>query len=119
MAKQRHIGFVIFGACSVLAFKSAMFEPQPLRSAATEERWSTRDREEGDTLGLIHASRYYIYGLGILGLLIVVEDYASERLRKKKLPHMTLQPLAAPTPGSSASDDVSAQPSTTTPPRGS
>ncbi len=119
MAKQRHIGFVIFGACSVLSIKLAMFEPQPLKSAATEERWSTRDREEGDPLGLIHASRYYIYGLGILGLLIVVEDYVSERLRKKKPPHMKLQQSTAPTSGSSACEEVSAQPPATPPPRGS
>jgi hypothetical protein len=42
------------------------------------------NRDEGDPLGLIHAARYYIYGLGVLGLLMVVEDYVSEKSRKKK-----------------------------------
>ena len=109
MAKQRHIGFVIFGICSALSARIAMFEPKPHSSTATEERWGTRDREEGDALGLIHASRYYIYGLGILGLLIVVEDYVSERSRKKKGPNMTLQPTAAPNSAFSTTDKVSAR----------
>ena len=66
MSKQRNIGYIIFGICSVLAARVAVFEPEP------GAQW--------DPLGIIHAVRYYIYGIGILGLLIVVEDVINEKL---------------------------------------
>jgi hypothetical protein len=85
MVKRRHIGFVIFGLCSALSARIALLEPKPPQPPTpAEERWGTANREEGDPLGLIHAVRYYVYGLGVLGLLMVVEDYISEKSRKKK-----------------------------------
>jgi hypothetical protein len=85
MVKRRHIGFVIFGLCSVLSARIALFEPKPPRAPTpAEERWGTTHGDEGDPLHLIHAVRYYVYGLGVLGLLIVVEDVVSEILRKRK-----------------------------------
>jgi hypothetical protein len=76
---------VIFGLCSALSARIALFEPKPPQvPTPAEERWGTANRDEGDPLGLIHAVRYYIYGLGVLGLLIVVEDIVSEKLRGKK-----------------------------------
>ena|SRR5215471_19293 len=88
MAKQRHIGFVIFGACCSLSARIAIWEPQPAPQNLTpaEERWGTHQADNSDQLGLIHGLRYYIYGLGVVGLLMVVEDYFSERSQKKKRP---------------------------------
>ena len=86
MAKQRHIGFTIFAICSALSAKIAIFEPQPHEPTPAEERWGTRQTDGSDSLGIIHGVRYYIYGLGVVGLLMVVEDYVSEQLPKKKEP---------------------------------
>jgi hypothetical protein len=87
MVKRRHIGFVIFGLCSALSARIALFEPKPPQlPTPAEERWGTANRDEGDPLRLIHGFRYYIYGVGVLGLLIVVEDFVSEKSRKKKQP---------------------------------
>jgi hypothetical protein len=85
MAKRRHIGFVIFALCSALSARIALFEPKPLQvPTPAEERWGTANRDEGDPLHLIHAVRYYVYALGVVGLLMVVEDIVSERSRKRK-----------------------------------
>lgn len=85
MVKRRHIGFMIFCLCSALSARVALFEPRPPQiPTPAEERWGTARADEGDPLHLIHAVRYYIYGLGVLGLLIVVEDFISEKSRKKK-----------------------------------
>jgi len=85
MAKRRHIGFVIFALCSALSARIALFEPKPPQvPTPAEERWGTANRDEGDPLHFIRAVRYYVYGLGVVGLLMVVEDIVSERLRKRK-----------------------------------
>ena len=84
MVKQRHIGFTIFAICSTLSAKIAIFEAQPHELTTAEERWGIRQTDNSDSLRLIRGARYYIYGLGVLGLLMVVEDYVSERSRKKK-----------------------------------
>jgi hypothetical protein len=86
MAKQRHIGFVIFGACCALSARIAIFEPKPTPENLTpaEERWGTHQADNSDPLGLIHGLRFYIYGLGVLGLLMVVEDYYGEKSQKRK-----------------------------------
>ena len=86
MAKQRHIGFAIFGICCVLSARIAIFEPKPHELTPGEERWGTRQTDDSDPLGLIHGLRYYIYGVGVVGLLMVVEDYFSDRSRKKMEP---------------------------------
>ncbi len=84
MPKQRHIGFVIFGVCSALSARIAMFEPRPHVPTASEERWGAKGVDTSDSLGLIHSVRYYIYGLGVVGPLIVAEDYVAEHLRRRK-----------------------------------
>lgn len=83
MAKQTHIGFLIFALCSALSARIALFEPKPHTLTAAEERWGRVQRYE-DPLGFIHGLRYYVYGLGVIGLLIVVEDQLTEALRPKK-----------------------------------
>lgn len=110
MAKQRHIGFVIFGLCSVLSARIAMFEPKPQIPTAAEERWGTRQKDEGDALGLIHGLRYYVYGIGVIGLLLVVEDVISERSRKKKGSNSTLPPGGATSASSAAENPTSGPP---------
>lgn len=89
MAKQRHIGFVIFGACCALSARIAIFEPKPAPQILTpaEERWGVHQTDNSDPLGLIHDLRFYIYGLGVIGLLMVVEDYYRERSQNKKRPN--------------------------------
>jgi len=87
MVKRRHIGFVIFGLCSALSARIALFEPKPRVPTPADERWESANKDEGDPLGFIYTVQYWIYGLGgLLGLLIVVEDYVSEKTRKKKPP---------------------------------
>jgi hypothetical protein len=113
MAKQRHIGFVIFAICSGLSARLAVFEPKPHVPTLAEERWGTSYKDEGDPLHLIHGFRYYIYGLGVLGLLMVAEDFISEKARKKKQPNSTVQPTAAGSSASSATGNPSTQPSAT------
>ena len=94
MAKQRHIGLVIFGLCSALSARIALVEPKPHVITPAEERWGTHQTDESDSLGLIHGLRYYIYGLGVIGLLMVVEDFVGERLRKTKVPARSSEPTA-------------------------
>jgi hypothetical protein len=115
MAKQRHIGFVIFGICSGLSARLAVFEPKAHVPTPAEERWGTSYRDEGDTLHLIHGFRYYIYGLGAIGLLMVVEDLLSDRSRKKRQPNPALQPTAAASSASPAAGNPGSQPPTTPP----
>ena len=85
MAKQRHIGLVVFAACSLLSVRIAVFEPKPHELTAAEERWGRQDVSE-DHLGVVHGLRYYIYGIGVLGLLIFAEDYVTDKLRTQKKP---------------------------------
>ena len=115
MAKQRHIGFVIFGLCSALSARLAVLEPKPHVTTPVEERWGTPYRDEGDPLRLIHGFRYYIYGLGVVGLLMVVEDFVSKKSREKKQPNPTLQPTAAASSASSDTGNPSTQPPPTPP----
>jgi hypothetical protein len=82
--KQRHIGFVVFTICCTLATRIEIFEPKPQPPTAAEIRWGTAKKED-ERYGLLRGLRYYIYGVGVLGLLIVVEDYVGDRLRKKRL----------------------------------
>jgi hypothetical protein len=115
MAKQRHIGFVIFGICSALSARLAVFEPKPHVPTPAEERWGTPYRDEGDTLHLIRGFRYYIYGLGVIGLLMVVEDFISGRSRKKQQPNSALEPAATASSASSARSVPGIHPPTTLP----
>jgi hypothetical protein len=110
MAKQRHIGFVIFGLCSALSARLAIFEPKPHVPTPAEERWGTTYRDEGDPLHLIHGFRYYIYGLGVIGLLMVVEDFISARLRKIQRPNPALQPTDAASSAAATAGSPSSQP---------
>jgi hypothetical protein len=82
MAKQRHIGLTVFAVCSAISARSAMFEPKKIEPAAAELRWGTT-RTNDDPLGFIRGLRYYIYGIGALGLLLVVEDFLSESKRRR------------------------------------
>ena len=84
MAKQRHIGLVFVAVCCALSARIAMFEPQHHRLTPAEERWGAHQTDDSDPLGLIHGLRYYIYGVGVVGLLMVLEDYFNESSRKKK-----------------------------------
>jgi len=83
MAKQKHIGLVVFAICSGLSARIALFEPKPHVLTAAEERWGSVHQEE-DSLGIIHGLRYYVYGIGVVGLLLVGEDYLNEALSRKK-----------------------------------
>ncbi len=83
MVKQKHIGLVVFAICSALSARIALFEPKPHAPTPVEERWGRTQKYE-DPLGFVRGLRYYIYGLGVIGLLFIVEDHLSEALRAKK-----------------------------------
>lgn len=85
MSGQKHVGFVVFGVCAALSARLALFEPTspPQALTAAEERWGTAPQRQ-DTLGFVHGLRFYIYGVGIVGLLLVVEDHFTAQSRKKK-----------------------------------
>jgi hypothetical protein len=87
MIKQKHSGFAIFGICSALSARLALFEPPPppQEPSLAEQRWGTHQTDNSDPLGLIHSVRYYIYGIGIVGLLIVVEDHFNDRTRPSNI----------------------------------
>jgi len=108
MAKQRHIGLIIFAACSALSARLAVFEPEPHVPTAAEIRWGAT-KKNGDTLGVLHGLRFYIYGIGVIGLLIVAEDYIGDRLRSKR-PNQSLQRNAGSRP-SSGDSSASGNPS--------
>ena len=82
MAKQRHISLTIFAFCSVLSARIAFYE-RPQELTAAEERWGVTKKND-DALGMLHGLRYYIYGIGVVGLLVFAEDYVSDTLKKKK-----------------------------------
>lgn len=84
MSKTRHIGYAIFGVCSLVSAKMVVFEPVTDVASQEDPRGHLPRTESHDPLGMIHALRYYIYGLGVMGLLMVVEDHVNERWAKKR-----------------------------------
>ena len=84
LRRKRHIGIVIFLTCSAVSARLALFEPEPHVPSAAEERWGTHREEKAHTLALLHGLRFYIYGVGLIGLAIVAEDYLNERWMRKK-----------------------------------
>lgn len=84
MSSKRHIGLVVFALSSALAARIAIFEPKPREPTAAEQRWGVVPRDP-DPFGFLHGMRYYVYGIGALGLLIFAEDYLGESLRRKRL----------------------------------
>jgi len=83
MAKQRHTGLVIFGACSLIAARMAFFEPKPPETASSEPP-SEASEKDSITFTLIRDARYYVYGIGVIGLLMVVEDFFNGEHRNKE-----------------------------------
>lgn len=83
MAAKRHIGLVVFSVCCALSARIAILQPKSQAPTEAEKRWGVTQRDP-DPLGLLSGLRYYIYGIGGLGLLIFAEDYVSDRFRKKK-----------------------------------
>lgn len=85
MAGQKHVGYLVFTICSILAARLELFdvEPPPQVLTAAEERWGTAPKRE-DTLGFVRGIRFYIYGVGVVGLLLVVEDHFTAQSRKKR-----------------------------------
>lgn len=99
MTAKRHIGLVVFSICFALSARIAIFEPKPHDRTAAEERWGVTQRNT-DPLGFIRGLRYYIYGVGVLGLGIFIQDYLAERLSKKK-PNQPPEPMPLKRHGSS------------------
>jgi len=82
---------VVFSICFVLSARLALFEPKPHVRTEAEERWGITERDS-DPLGFVRGLRYYVYGVGVLGLGIFVHDYVAELIRKKK-PNQTPEPM--------------------------
>lgn len=83
MASKRHIGLTIFSVCCALSARIAIYAPKPHVPTEAEERWGVT-QSDPDPLGFLRGLRYYIYGIGAVGLLIFSEDYLSEQRKKKE-----------------------------------
>jgi len=75
--KTKHIGLSIFSVCVLLLIKSERFA----RSLSEEKKAEIESR---DWMGLIHGARYYIAGVGLLGLGIFAEDKVSSWMRDRR-----------------------------------
>ncbi len=75
---------MVFTICVGLATRIEIIEPKPQQPTAAEIRWGTAKKVD-ERYGLLRGLRYYIYGVGVIGLLIVVEDYLGDRFRKRRL----------------------------------
>ena len=86
MPKKKNIGLTIFGVCCVIYARTAFLAPtqEELKDPSIAEQ--SRDyRAEEDPEGLFHGLRYYVLGVGVIGLLIAVEDHFLERSKNEKL----------------------------------
>lgn len=60
-----------------------MLEPETQELTLAEQRWGRNPHNES-WLFAIRSFRYYILGVGILGLLIVAEDYLNNWIDRKR-----------------------------------
>ncbi len=84
MAAQRHIGLAIFGVCLVASSKLAFLGRQSDDSNFATDSPGALLTIDTNPLGVVHALRHYIFGLGVVGLLIWVEDYFDEERRRRQ-----------------------------------
>jgi hypothetical protein len=103
MIKQKSIGWAIFALCCILYMRTAFLAPT--EAELKNPRIAAKSRffgGETDPQGLLHGLRYYILGVGFIGLLIVLEDYVSARSARKT-------PNKAPEPTPTAAKPPAAQ----------
>src|SRR5260221_8327735 len=85
MTRQKSIGMAIFAMCCVIYMRAAFLAPTEAELKNTRVAANSRFfGGEKDPPGILHGLRYYILGVGVIGLLIAVEDYFLERSAKKK-----------------------------------
>lgn len=84
MANQKSISFTIFIVCSAIYARTAFLAPskEEMEDEAIADKYQTYQIKE-DRLGVMYGLRYYILGIGVIGLLITLEDEYSERSKKK------------------------------------
>ena len=75
--KTKHIGLSIFFFCVLLLIKAERYASE----------MSDKDRsqlEERDWMGLLHGARFYVAGVGLLGLGMFAEDAIAARVKAKR-----------------------------------
>lgn len=85
MVKAKGLGLTIFFVCCAIYGRTAFLAPT--QDELNDEVIAERHRalgEEPDHLGVLHGLRYYILGIGVIGLLIAVEDHYSDKAKKRK-----------------------------------
>ena len=83
MKPKRHIGFTVFFVCIAAFYRLATLEPEPQEVTLATQRWGSEPNNEF-SLDVIRGLRYYILGVGFLGLIIVAEDYFNDWIDRKK-----------------------------------
>jgi hypothetical protein len=94
MPQKKSAGYVIFAVCTVLAGRLILFQPEKREPTAAELRWGTV-QESRDSFGFIRGLRYYILGIGVLGLLVDLDD---ERTAARKAAKEKAEAAKAPPP---------------------
>jgi hypothetical protein len=82
--RQRNIGLTICFACVVVYTRTAFLAPTKAelndpQIAESNRAWRMQD----DKLGMLHDLRYYVLGVGALGLLIALEDLRDKPVKEK------------------------------------
>src|ERR1700759_856240 len=86
MAQQKNIGLTLFAVCCAVYVKTAFLAPTD--EELKDESIARQNRDYGgnrDPARWLHGLRYYILGVGGIGLLIALEDYFIERAKARKL----------------------------------
>jgi hypothetical protein len=93
MAAQKSIGITIFTVCCAIYARTAFMAPtkEEMKDSQIAERSRAYGAEE-DTEGLVHGVRYYILGIGVIGLFVAIEDHFIDAAKKKKKPNQALEP---------------------------
>ncbi|MBS0633440.1 MAG: hypothetical protein JSS11_16140 [Verrucomicrobia bacterium] len=83
MAKKRNIGLSVFFAGCTIYGRTAFLAPNPeeLRNEVVAEDYHAFGADR-DSLGVLHGLRFYILGVGVVGLGVALEDYYAERAKK-------------------------------------
>ena len=85
MAKRKSIGLAVFGVCCVVYARTAFLAPTEEEMKKPSIAETNPDfRADDIQQGLFRGLRYYVAGVGVIGLLIAVEDHFLGLAKRKK-----------------------------------